>query len=212
MKKNIFIILAFLAASFANGQEIIIKIDSLGNHLREFYLHQDVEHNWLAGQHVNWETGKPDNPNATKNIKTHCSSFAASVCKQKNLYLLCPPQHSVTLLANAQFDWLFKKEAASKGWQQIKQDVFKTAQSFANKGFVVVAVYKNPVPKKSGHIAVVMPKEKSIKQLDEEGPNLIQAGQINKSDITLKLGFKHHIKDWNSVLNDIAFFYNAVQK
>lgn len=173
-------------------------------------MNEEVENNWLAGQHVNWETGKPDNPNATKNIKTHCSSFAASVCKKKKLYLLCPPQNSVTLLANAQFDWLFTKEAAKKGWKQIKQDVFKTAQSFANKGFVVLAVYKKPKPKKPGHIAVVIPKEKSMQQLDKEGPNLIQAGLINKSDISLKFGFKHHITNWDSVLNDIVFFYNAM--
>ena len=211
MKKNILIILALLAASFGTTQAII-KIDSLGNLLRQFYLKEDVEHNWLAGQHVDWETGKPDNPYTTKDTKTHCSSFAASVCKQKKLYLLCPPKHNVTLLANAQFDWLFTKDAASKGWLQIKKDIFKNAQSFANKGFVVVAVYKNPIPKKPGHIALVMPKEKSITALDEEGPNLIQAGQTNKSDIPLRQGFKNHIADWANVLNDIVFFYNEKSK
>ena len=37
---------------------------------------------------------------------THCSAFVASFSKQLGVYMLRPPDHSPTLLANAQMRWL----------------------------------------------------------------------------------------------------------
>ena len=206
--KVTFLFLILLTSSFCQS----IKVDSFGLKLRQFYLNENVENRWLAGQHINWETGEPDNPNATKGIKTHCSTFVASVCKQRNIYILRPPEHKTGLLANAQFDWLFSEEAYKIGWRQIKDSIYQKAQELANKGYIVTAVYKNPDPKKPGHIALVMPTEKSIEDLYEEGPTVIQAGQTNYNSTPLKNGFKHHILVWSLATKDIIFFYNVNNK
>jgi hypothetical protein len=207
-KKGILFFL-FLSAFNLGFAQKIIPVDSAGMRLQRFYLAENVENLWLAGQHVNWETGVPDKPYATKSIKTHCSSFVASVCKQKGIYILRPPAHKTELLASAQYDWLFSTDAFKQGWRQIKDSIYKKAQQLANRGYIVTAVYSNPNPKKPGHIALVMPYEKEMDSLDEEGPTLIQAGATNKNFISLKDGFKHHISDWNTATQDIALFYNV---
>jgi hypothetical protein len=206
--KATFLFLIIFTSAFCQT----IKVDSVGMKLRQFYLNKNVENKWIAGQHINWETGEPDNPNATKGIKTHCSAFVASVCKQKNIYILRPPEHKTGLLANAQFDWLFSEEAYKIGWRQLIDSIYEKAQELANKGYIVAAVYKNANPKKPGHIALVMPTEKSIEDLYNEGPTLIQAGQINQNSIILKNAFKHHIKEWSSATKNIIFFYNVNNK
>jgi hypothetical protein len=208
MKKIISSLLFVMLAITAIAQQTI-QLNNNGIKLRQFYLSQNVENLWLPGHHINWETGEPDNPNATKNIKTHCSVFVASVCKQKNIYILRPPDHSQSMLANAQFDWLFSADTNNKGWHQIKDSIYEKAQELANKGFVVIAVYKNPNRKKSGHIALVMPMEKSGDDLTMEGPSLIQAGRINCNNISLKKAFKKHISNWTMASNEILFFYFA---
>ena len=207
LKKTITTFLFAILLTYAFGQRAA-KLDSAGIKLKQFYLNENVEHLWIAGQHINWETGEPDDPYATKGIKTHCSAFVASVCKQKGLYILRPPEHKTGSLANAQYDWLFSNDALKKGWHQIKDSMYETAQELANKGFVVAAVYKNPNPKKPGHIALVMPIEKTSDALYKEGPTVIQAGRLNRNYISLKDGFQHHISDWALATKDIVFFYN----
>ena len=207
MKKIIPFLLFIFSIQAAFSQKTI-PVDSAGAKLKRFYLNENVENLWLANRHVNWETGEPDDPFAKKGIKTHCSSFVASVCKQKNIYILRPPAHRTELLASAQYDWLFSDEAVKAGWRQIKGDAYQQAQDLANQGFIVTAVYRNPNPHKPGHIALVMPDEKSPTDLADEGPTMIQAGGTNKNFISLKNGFKHHITYWPSALQDIAFFYN----
>jgi len=186
------------------------QITNEGNTLKQFYLNEHLESLWLAGQHVNWETGESDNPNATKGNKTHCSAFAASVCKQKGVYIIHPP--SKTSLANALYDWLSSSEAYNKGWKQIITNVFETAQQYANAGKIVVAVYKNPDASKPGHIALIMPAEKTTDDLNKEGPAIIQAGRINSSSISLKQGFERHLKSWPPPSTEIIFFYNESEK
>ena len=171
----------------------------------------DVENKWLAGHHIQWETGLPDSPEANHDIKTHCSAFVAAACLNLNMYILRPPQHRQTLLANAQFNWLLKEEAKNAGWMPINDSIFEKAQSFANSGYVVIAVYKNSDPHLSGHIALVMPAIKTEAQLKDEGPELIQAGKNNHNDIAFRKGFKSHISDWSTVTNEIKFYFN-VQK
>ena len=110
-----------LCAAQSFAQQLTVP-DVHGEKLRQFYLSMDVEHLWIAGQHINWETGVADNPDATHNVKTHCSSFVAAACKRLNIYILRPPEHAQGLLANAQFDWLKTPEAAGKGWKPITDE------------------------------------------------------------------------------------------
>lgn len=211
MKKVIFTFCAAFFLTFAFGQNVI-SIDSAGNQLKQFYLSQHVDSLWTAGHHVNWETGEADDPNATVDIASHCSAFVASVCKQLNIYILRPPAHETELLANAQFDWLFSDDASDKGWKQIKINVFETAQRLADSGVVVVAVCKNPNPKRSGHIALVIPDKKTINDLNNDGPTLIQAGNTNNNNISTKKGFGHHLKYWPPASQEVVFFYNDNRK
>jgi hypothetical protein len=93
------------------------------------------------------------------------------------------------LLANAQFDWL-PKEGKEKGWTPVPDGV--AAQDLANRGNVVVAVYQNHDPKKSGHIAIIRPGMKTPEQIAAEGPDVIQAGGTNFNSASLKRGFANH--------------------
>jgi len=204
-KKILASALFFALFAVAYGQDTL-KVDSSGYKLKEFYLSLDVNNLWLAGYRINWETGEPDTSNTTTVIKTHCSAFVASACKRLGIYILRPPEHRQVLLSNAQYEWLFTNEAQEDGWKHVDGDDFKSAQQYANSGLVVVAVYKNPNKKKAGHIALVMPAETDENILNEEGPNIIQAGIENSDSIFLREGFKHHIKVWAE--NDIVFFYN----
>jgi len=200
--------LLLIAFNFGFSQTFV-PIDSAGIRLRAFYLSENVESLWLAGHHVNWETGVPDRPTAVRSIKTHCSSFVAAVCKQKAIYILRPPAHKAELLASAQYKWLFSSEAYEQGWRQITENIYEKAQTLANQGYLVTAVYSNPNPKPPGHIALVMPYEQNVDSLAIEGPIMIQAGAINKNFISLKEGFKHHIVVWAAATQDILFFYNV---
>ncbi len=148
----------------------------------------EVEKHWLPGVHVNWKTGDPDDPN--KKSSTHCSAFAAAVCDRLGIYLLRPPEHSTTLLANAQYEWLQTDKARDKGWSLVASGI--EAQRLANQGLVVLAVCKNPDDKKPGHIAIIRPSTKDMKTILAEGPDITQAGRANANCTSLKNGFKNH--------------------
>ena len=196
-----------LIALSSFGQQLL-KIEPSGQKLQQFYQGLNVENLWLKGVHVNWETGEPDNPEAIKNVKTHCSSFAAAACKKLNIYLLHPPEHKVTLLANAQYNWLQSNEGYQQGWRLVSSSDYIQIQELANSGHMVVAVWKNPLSNKSGHIALVIPQEIHDNQLSEHTILMIQAGGTNSSAIPLKKAFKNHIHSWPD--NDIIFYYNIL--
>jgi hypothetical protein len=61
-----------------------------------------------------------------------------------------------------------------------------------NRGYLVVAVYKESDAAKPGHIAIVRPIAKSDAKIREEGPQVIQAGSDNHASTSLKEGFTHH--------------------
>lgn len=187
------------------GEQGHIELKPAGQKLQTFYLSMDVENNWIAGHHVNWETGQPDMPESVHGNKTHCSAFAAAVCKKAGVYLLRPPEHGQVLLANAQFDWLPTPAAQKAGWRKLEgSDRYVQAQTLANSGKIVVAVCKNPDSKEPGHAALVMPKARSLKLLADEGPEVIMAGTHNHNYISLKNGFHSHIPDWPE--QEIQFF------
>ena len=175
----------------------VIAITPAGITLQDLYLSLEVESNWLAGTHVNWETGKPDMPGSEHGNKTHCSAFAAAACKKAGVYLLSPPEHGQLLLANAQYDWLSTPAAVKAGWRPVTgDDRYKQAQTLANSGKIVVAICRNPDPHEPGHAALVMPKERTQKLLESEGPEVIMAGTHNHNFISLKNGFHSHLTEW----------------
>ena len=191
----------------------LLVVDEKGNKLKNFYLSLNVENLWIAGSHINWETGVADKPDATTGTHTHCSAFVASTCKQIGIYILRPPEHGQILLANAQYDWLKTTDGYKAGWHQITGDnrksIYINAQKLANSGNVIVAIIKSSDASRPGHAALVMPKEIDSNNLVETGPSLIMAGKHNFNLISLKNGFKSHLTGWPE--NEILFFvYNDV--
>jgi hypothetical protein len=213
-KSDGFIVILFLAAlSLCNAQDTL-RVDSAGIKLKNFYTGLNVENLWIAGHHINWETGLPNDSGAKEGVRTHCSAFAAAACERLNIYILHPPQHGQVLLANAQFEWLKAGEAYRDGWRQISDTneyvIYSRAQEYANKGYVVVAVVQNPDEHKPGHIAFILPGDITQEKLKEEGPGVIMASAHNYNYIPLKRGFKSHITGWPE--KSILFYYNSNRK
>ncbi len=179
--------LLVLAMAAVHAAEPVIS--GQGEKLARHLDSMDVEHLWLAHQRVDWATGKPVGPSADPEHSTHCSAFVAAACGRLGVPILHPPEHPQKLLSNAQHDWL-KEKGANNGWKQLA-DGFQ-AQEAANSGSLVVAVFKNPSAEHPGHIAIVRPSLKSAAQLEEDGPDIIQAGGHNYRQTSVRHGFANH--------------------
>ena len=180
----------------ADGEKLVRFLDSMR-----------VEEHWIAGAIVEWRTGEPTGKPITDDGRhTHCSQFASAACDRLGIYLLRPPEHRGTLLANAQHDWLPSDGGKANGWSPVKDGI--AAQDLANRGALVVAVFKNPDPKKSGHIAIIRPSTKGDAEIKAEGPQVTQAGGTNMTSGTLQRGFGNHPGAFKN--NEIAFFSHAI--
>jgi hypothetical protein len=178
------------------GQLLAQELDGMG-----------VETKWVAGVHINWETGLPDGRAETlPGRHTHCSAFVASAAKKLGVYILRPPQHGQVLLANAQNEWL-ADEGRAEGWRPLGGAT--EAQAAANRGLLVVASYHNRRDNKPGHIAIVRPGNKSAQQIAMEGPDVIQAGTVNSASISIKAGFSGHAAAWNN--NEIEYYSHEIK-
>lgn len=177
------------------------EITPAGEHLARVLDKMDVEHHWQPGERVYWRTGKPTHPH--RYFATHCSAFVAAACDRLGVYILRPPSHSQTLLANAQQRWLLK-EGPDRGWKRV--GTWQEAQDLANEGMVVVASYRNSNSHKPGHVAIVRPSTKSAEAIAEEGPDVAYAGRQNHSRASLFQGFKSHPKD------EILFFAHKAEQ
>ncbi len=182
---------ASASGDFADGRKLAAFLDSL-----------QVESRWDAGLHIDWETGLPDGkPVGNVGKHTHCSAFVASAAKQLGVYILRPPEHGQILLANAQYDWL-RDEGPAHGWQMLPDGY--EAQRAANRGFLVVATYKNHHDDRPGHIAIVRPSPRTKDEILADGPEIIQAGGHNYASTTLKVGFADHPAAWRD--NEIRYY------
>lgn len=193
MKKLTFILFTFLALTTFAQQGTTDSITANGQKLLKLLDASKVEELWQKGYRVDWETGQTvavsNNPKST-----HCSAFAAAFAKQMGIYLLRPPEHKQNLLANAQYDWIQSSSAEKEGWKKVNDGL--TAQNEANKGNLVVTIFKNPDESHPGHISIIRPAVKSIKLLNKEGPQTTQAGGTNSYSIPLKYGFGNHPGAW----------------
>jgi hypothetical protein len=171
-------------------------ISPAGHRLESFLDGMNVESLWLASEHVNWETGEPDKgaDYDGPGRSTHCSAFAAAAAKRLGVYMLRPPDHGQVLLANAQAEWFHTAKGRQEGWKALADA--RQAQSLANEGNLVVVVYESPDPHKPGHIAIVRPSLRPERLLDENGPEITQAGQKNYTKTSTKVGFQVHHGAW----------------
>ena len=196
------VLAAFLAPAHAElgsvsaaGQRLTRQLDGMG-----------VETKWIAGAHVDWETGLPDGrPETAPGRHTHCSAFVAAVAKKLGVYILRPPEHGQILLANAQNEWL-AEDGAQQGWRHI--DGPAAAQDLANRGMLVVASYHNHRDDKPGHIAIVRPSVKTAQEIEADGPTVIQAGTTNSAEISLRLGFAGHPHAWTD--HEVDYYAHAI--
>jgi hypothetical protein len=191
-----------LPTAILQGQEITAE----GKMLAAALDNMNVEQLWLSKRYVNWKTGQAlKKPVTDGKPHTHCSAFVAAACMKLNVYILRPPEHKETLLANAQYDWL-RQEGASNGWKAVSSPY--EAQRLANQGYLVVATFKEANSKKSGHIAIVRPNTRSTSQIQKEGPEIIQAGMTNFNSTSLKEGFGHHPAAWRD--RQVRFYAHAL--
>lgn len=198
----------FVAAATVQAHAQTDALPSRGKWLAEQLDQMDVEHKWIAGSHVDWETGLPDGvPEQLPGRHTHCSAFVASAAKRLGVYILRPPEHGQVLLANAQNEWL-AGDGREEGWRPVRDGV--EAQELANKGKLVVATYHNHHDNKPGHIAVVRPSGKILEEIEQEGPQVIQAATVNSASISAKDGFAGHPAAWGN--HEIQYYVHALSK
>lgn len=189
-RSDVLVLALFLATvGLSREPAYAIAISPAGHRLAKVLDQMDVEHRWLSGKYVKWRTGEPlDKPVTDGKLHSHCSAFVAAAAAELGIYILRPPQHSSTLLANAQYDWL-GGEGRKEGWTPVATAL--EAQQLANQGSLVVAVYRES-DKKPGHIAIIRPSTKGEAKIREEGPQITQAGMDNRVSTSLMEGFKHH--------------------
>ena len=196
--RNLGVWLAFAAAAAASpigpgGQNLAKQLDAM-----------DVEHHWIAGQTIDWQTG--DFSTQSEQRATHCSAFAAAFAEKLDVYLLRPPEHSEFYLASAQQDWL-ESVGPSKGWKPVADPV--AAQALANDGWLVLVTFKSPDPKKPGHIAIVHPSDKPDDLILAEGPQESQAGKHNFQSASVKAGFAVHKGAFEN--HELRYFVHATK-
>ena len=169
----------------------------------------NVESLWLAHEHVNWETGEPDKGDeyAGPGRSTHCSAFAAAVAKRLGVYMLRPPEHGQVLLANAQAEWFRSLAGKEEGWRNVQNA--HDAQSLANRGNLVVVVFGSPDGHRPGHIAIVRPAHRPERLLEENGPEITQAGQKNYTKTSTKVGFQAHPGAWPG---GVVYYAHSIEK
>jgi hypothetical protein len=202
-----FLAIAASGVSAADDRPCCGPVTLSGWQLANMLDHMNVEEHWPAHEHVNWETGDPDRGGEYEGPgHTHCSAFAAAAAKRLVIYLLRPPQHDQKLLANAQVEWLASSEGRERGWSAVKDG--REAQTLANQGNLVVAVFANPNAKKPGHVAIVRPSEKTTQALRHDGPQIIQAGTHNHNSTVVRIGFESHP---GAFPNGIRYYVHPVQ-
>jgi hypothetical protein len=177
----------------ANGERLLAQLNASG-----------VDHLWLPYQHVHWDTGELESNPYGRPAATHCSAFVAALSMRLGVYILRPPDHSPTLLANAQMRWL-SFDGASSGWRRLPDAA--AAQRGANQGNLVVVAFENPDPHHPGHIAFVRPGAIDAARLASQGPDVTQAGAVNAISIPLAEGFRHHRGAWP---NGVRYFEHPI--
>lgn len=166
-------------------------------HILQILNDTHVEELWQSGRHINWETGEPDRPLGYlgPETKTHCSAFAAAVGERLGVYMLRPPQHAQELLANAQTSWFDSEQGREAGWYRV--DTPERAQAFANHGKLVVVSYASSDPHRPGHIGIVRPDaRRTLKEIQNDGVFMTQAGETNYLRVSERTAFKHHTGAW----------------
>ena len=183
-----------------------------GKRLRVFLDGTHVKTRWIADYHVIWQTGQRKGPpEGDPAHHTHCSAYVAAVALYLDIYILRPPNHKQSRLANAQISWLggvgteSGPTAAEAGWNSLgtsgDDGVLNDAITAANAGKLVVAGYFQPPTQqpdgsqiqRAGHIVAVRPQESFP---PDKGPQVVTAGVQNFKSASMKFAFGNHPLAW----------------
>ena len=102
-RRTVLVAFVAMAPASAVASPCCGPISADGVRLREFLDNSGVDHLWLRDYAVDWKTGETIAAygSSSANPHTHCSAFAASAAMRLGVYILRPPEHTVSLLANA---------------------------------------------------------------------------------------------------------------
>jgi hypothetical protein len=111
------------------------------------------------------------------------------------------------LLANAQAEWFHAAGGKKNGWGEVR--TAHEAQTLANQGNLVVVVYQSPDPHRPGHVAIVRPAHRLVRLLEQNGPEIAQAGQKNYMMTSTKVGFQVHPGAWP---DGLRYYAHAIER
>ena len=148
----------------------------------------------LCGSRMNTSTGKQASRTKERIIRVPAGRRIAVLSlprlgKRLGVYMLRPPEHGQILLANAQAEWFRSPDGKQKGWRSVRDA--HDAQSLANRGNLVVVVFESPDAHRPGHIAVIRPAHRPTRLLEENGPEITQAGQRTTARPPRRWGSSH---------------------
>ena len=171
-------------AAVLAAEHPLAAIDAAATRLAAVIDGLDVEHRWRGGTGINWRTGLVQ-PGELMH-PSHSGEFVAAACDHLGIDLLHPPEHASSQLAAAQAAWLVG-EGKTRGWQTVGSRV--EAQSLANQGFVVVALFRDHDLTRPGLAALVRPSTRGRASVASEGPDVALAGHRNHNAISLRAAF-----------------------
>ena len=183
-----------------------------GARLQDFLDGLPDEANWIAHDHIVWQTGQKNGASGVgPESHTHSSAFTAAVALYLDIYLIRPPYHGQKFLSNAQVDWL--NGGRSRGRRRLTRaggcsaragrGVLDNAVAAANAGKLVFAGYRQPdvrdpvtgkLQEKSGHTVIVRPQTEPVSA--SEGPLVEMAGNRNRRLIHMASAFHSHVGAW----------------
>ena len=162
---------------------------------------------WIAGENVYWESGLPTGVPETCPASTPIAARSSPPPRRSSASIFCARrEHGQKLLANAQNEWL--AEEGARPWlaqARRRQRGASRRQSRPARGGELPQSHDD----RPGHIAIVRPGNKTAEQIAAEGPDVIQAGSVNKTSISLKDGFAGHPAAWRD--HEIAYYAHEVK-
>ncbi|MCX6243933.1 MAG: hypothetical protein NTU98_04445 [Bacteroidetes bacterium] len=164
-------------------------ITAKGTQLLLYYNHLDVEHLWLRGNAINWQSGATTGLNDSASMRYgHAAEFVAAVCKKLKVRFPGPDECiKGELLVNAQYKWM-REKGKKNGWEGKWRDV--DAQRLANEGHLVIGIYHGETPDQPGHIVLVRPANLEQEMIEVDGVQVIQAGARNFTSNSAREGFR----------------------
>ncbi len=166
-------------------KSLYARRDALQRQLLQGLLESPKDEKKVAENSVTFDDYAKDEKYEKKDGQTFCSDFVRDVATKR----VGKPIPELEGQAKDQFDKMMSAtNNFSTSWKRLQfqgdpQKAFENAHSLANKGFIVIAGWKNPnwekEPKNSGHVAFIVPSSKMATSSAWEGmkvPFIAQAG------------------------------------